>query len=175
MFRKWDNISKVSLIYLFSSLYFYLPVLTIYYQQRGLSFLQIGTLWGVITFSIFLFEIPTGLFADKFGRKLSVIFAMIFQLIGEILFLFAGNYSHFVVISVIAGIGFAFQSGCIQALVYDFLKDENREQEMKRVWGNINSLGQAGFILGALVSSFIITSSTPSQISLGIIMTIISV
>lgn len=175
MFKRWDNISKVALIYFFSSLYFYLPVLTIYYQQKGLNFLQIGSLWGVITVTIFLSEIPTGILADKLGRKTSIILAMLFQLIGEILFLFAGNYLHFVVINIIAGVGFAFQSGCIQALVYDFLKDEKREHDMKKIWGNITALGQMGFIFGALISSLVVTSAKTPQISLAIIMTIISV
>jgi len=175
MLKKWDNVSKVSLIYFFSSLYFYLPVLTIYYQQKGLNFLQIGSLWGILTFTMVLSEIPTGLLADKFGRKISVILAMVFQLVGEILFLFANNYMSFVFINMIAGIGFAFQSGALQALVYDFLKDEKREKEMKKIWGNINSFGQAGFIIGAIVSSFVISSKSPSQITSGIILTIISV
>ena len=175
MFKKCDNISKVSLIYFFSSLYFYLPVLTIYYLQKGLNFLQIGSLWGITTITIFLSEIPTGIMADKLGRKTSIVLAMLFQLIGEVLFLFSSNYLHFVIISIIAGIGFAFQSGCIQALVYDFLKDEKREQDMKKVWGNITALGQVGFIFGAFVCSFIVTSTQTPKISLAIIMTIISV
>src|SRR3989344_3666583 len=111
MYKKCDNISKVSLIYFFSSLYFYLPVLTIYYLQKGLNFLQIGSLWGITTITIFLSEIPTGIMADKLGRKTSIVLAMLFQLIGEVLFLFSSNYLHFVIISIIAGIGFAFQSG----------------------------------------------------------------
>lgn len=175
MFKKWDNISKVALIYFFSSLYFYLPVITIYYQQKGLTFLQMGSLWGITTITIFLSEIPTGILADKLGRKTSIIFAMLFQLVGEVLFLFAGNYLHFILISVIAGIGFAFQSGCIQALVYDFLKDEKREKDMKKIWGVITALGQAGFIFGALVSSLVIKSTRIPQITTAIIMTIISI
>lgn len=175
MFRKWDNVSKVALIYFFSSLYFYLPVLTIYYQQKGLSFLHIGTLWGITTITIFLSEIPTGIFADKFGRKASVIVAMALQLLGEILFLLAGNYLFFVMIHVVAGLGFAFMSGCIQALVYDFLKEQNRESEMKKTWGSINSLGQAGFIVGAVVSSLIVSYPSPSRIILAIVLTAASV
>lgn len=175
MFKRWDDISKVALIYFFSSLYFYLPVLTIYYQQKGLNFLQIGSLWGVITITIFLAEIPTGILADKLGRKTSIILAMLFQLIGEVLFLFAGNYLHFVIINILAGIGFAFQSGCIQALVYDFLKEEKRDQEMKKIWGSITALGQLGFIIGAFICSFIVTSTQNQQISLAILMTIVSV
>src|SRR3990167_11437658 len=118
-FKNLDNVYKVALINFFSSLYFYLPVLTIYYQRRGLNFVQINSLWGIITATIFLAEIPTGVIADKIGRKKSVMMALFLQLIGEIAFIFAQNYLHFILISVIAGLGFAFKSGCIQALVYE--------------------------------------------------------
>jgi len=76
MFKKFDNISKISLISFFSSLYFYLPILTIYYQQKSLNFIQINSLWGIITGTIFLSEIPTGLIADKIGRKFSIIISL---------------------------------------------------------------------------------------------------
>lgn len=175
MFKKFDNISKISLINFFSSLYFYLPVLTIYYQQRNLNFIQINSLWGIITGTIFLAEIPTGLVADKIGRKFSVIISLCLQLVGEILFLFAQNYLFFIIISIIAGIGFAFQSGCSQALVYDSLKEQKREKEMKKATGSIGSFFQAGHVLGALASSLIVSQITQSRIILAILLTIVSV
>jgi len=46
---------------------------------------------------------------------------------------------------------------------------------MKKIWGAITALGQAGFILGALVSSLVIKSTKIPQITTAIIMTIISV
>lgn len=175
MLKKFDNISKISLISFFSSLYFYLPILTIYYQQKNLNFIQINSLWGIITGTIFLSEIPTGLIADKIGRKLSIIVSLSLQLIGEILFLFAQNYLFFIIISIIAGIGFAFQSGCSQALVYDSLKEQKREKEMKKATGSIGSFFQAGHVLGALASSFIVSQITQSRIILAILLTIVSV
>ena len=175
MLKPWGNITKIALITFFSALYFYLPVLTIYYQQRGLNFIQINSLWGIITGTIFLAEIPTGVIADRIGRKLSIIMALALQLVGEVFFLFAQNYSHFVFISIIAGLGFAFQSGCLQALVYDSLKESNREDKAKKSFGAIGAFFQSAHILGALVSSFIIAQITPSRLALAIILTIISV
>ncbi|MBU1085374.1 MAG: MFS transporter [Candidatus Beckwithbacteria bacterium] len=172
---KFNNVYKVALIQFFSSLYFYLPVLTIYYQRRGLNFVQINSLWGIITASIFLAEIPTGIIADKIGRKKSVIIALLLQLIGEISFIFAQNYSQFILISIIAGIGFAFQSGCIQALVYDSLKENNKEDEMKKATGITGAFMQSGLILGALFSSLLIANLIPTKITLAIILTAISV
>ena len=175
MFKRFDNISKISLINFFSSLYFYLPILTIYYQQKNLNFIQINSLWGIITGTIFLSEIPTGLIADKIGRKFSIIISLSLQLIGEILFLFAQNYFFFIIISIIAGIGFAFQSGCSQALVYDSLKEQKRENEMKKAIGSIGAFFQTGHVLGALASSFIVSQITQSRIILAILLTIASV
>lgn len=175
MFLKLNNVYKVGLIHFFSSLYFYLPVLTIYYQRRGLNFLQINSLWGIITATIFLAEIPTGVIADKIGRKKSIVIALVLQLIGEIAFIFAQNYLHFILISVIAGLGFAFQSGCIQALVYDSLKEAGKEKEMAKASGITGAFYQSGHILGALFSSLLVANLEPGRITLAIILTAISV
>ena len=172
---KFNNVYKVALVQFFSSLYFYLPVLTIYYQRRGLNFVQINSLWGIITAVIFLTEIPTGLIADKIGRKKSVMIALFLQLIGEIAFIFAQNYYQFILISIIAGIGFAFQSGCLQALVYDSLKQDNKESEMKKATGITGAFFQSGHILGALASSLIVANLAPARITFAIILTAVSV
>lgn len=84
---------------------------------------------------MFFAEVPTGILADKIGRKLSIIIALALQLLGEVLFVFADNYATFIFISIIAGLGFCFASGCIEALVYDSLKEKNKQNEMKRVSG----------------------------------------
>jgi len=175
MALRLNNVYKVALINFFSSLYFYLPVLTIYYQRRGLNFVQINSLWGIITATIFLAEIPTGVIADKIGRKKSVMMALFLQLIGEIAFIFAQNYLHFILISVIAGLGFAFQSGCIQALVYDSLKEKGKEKEMAKASGVTEAFYQSGHILGALLSTLIVSRLEPGRITWAIILTALSV
>lgn len=175
MALKLNNIYKVGLIHFFSTLYFYLPVLTIYYQRRGLNFLQINSLWGIITATIFLAEIPTGVIADKIGRKKSIVIALVLQLVGEIAFIFAQSYLHFILISIIAGLGFAFQSGCIQALVYDSLKESGKEKDMAKASGLTGAFYQSGHILGAIFSSLIVANLEPSRITLAIILTAISV
>jgi hypothetical protein len=46
-----------------------------------------------------LAEIPTGLIADKIGRKWSVVFALFIRR-GEFLYLFVSSYSAFVLIAI---------------------------------------------------------------------------
>ena len=150
-----NNIPILHLMTFFSSLYFYHQITTLYCQARGLNYLQINSLWGIIVASKALAEVPTGLLADKIGRKYAIMLALTFQLVGEILFIFADRYMIFVVVSVIAGIGFAFLSGCFEAMLYDSLQIEGKTDDMQQVSGFNNAVGQLAIIIGSFVGSFI--------------------
>lgn len=172
---KWNNITKLGLIFFFSNLYFYSPIITLYYQQRGLNILQINSLEGILIGTIFLTNIPTGIFADKYGRKLSMIIALTLQLLGEILFLFAYGYLAFAFICIIAGLGFSFMTGTVTALIYETLKKESREGEMQKAVGVKVSFEKAAGIIAPLAASFYITSFDMSRFKLLVIVTIIFV
>ena len=175
MVKRFDTVAPISFVSFFSSLYFYIPVLTIYYQSKGLNFTAINSLTGILIGTIFLAELPTGVIADRIGRKPSIILSLFLQLLGEIIFLFARDYSYFIASSVLAGLGFAFRSGCWQALVYDSLKEVKNEGAMQRVAGRINAFSQGGQVLGALVSSLVITRLSSERIQMAILLTIASV
>ena len=103
-----NNIKFLYLITFFSALYFYHPVITLYFQQRGLNFVEINSLWGIMFFAMSLSEVPTGIIADKIGRKNSLIIALFLQLTGEVVYIFSQTYLLFVLVAVIGGVGFAF-------------------------------------------------------------------
>jgi MFS family permease len=178
-FRKklpaWDNITRLVLVKFLTTLYFYLPYMTLYFRGRGLSYTQINSVWGIVVFTIFLMEIPTGILADRWGRRRAVQAAIFFQFIGELLFLFIQDYWLLAVDAVIAGIGFAFGSGALEALVYDALIRENRPEEMQKVMGRLNGAGYLGFILSFAVSGFLIQNATETQIRTAVLATMIAV
>ena len=73
---KSNNITILNLITFFSSLYFYHQIITLYFLQRGLNYVEINSLWGIIAASKAMAEVPTGIIADKIGRKFSIIIAL---------------------------------------------------------------------------------------------------
>ncbi|NMB56990.1 MFS transporter [Candidatus Beckwithbacteria bacterium] len=93
-----------------------------FYWARFASYTQIGFYFSILTLVWIFAEIPTGLFADKFGRKKATIIANILLLIGAIIDASALNIYWLVVASMIMNIGTAFVSGSLEALVYDSLK-----------------------------------------------------
>lgn len=116
-------------------------------------------------------EIPTGIIADKSGRKFSIVMALSLQLIAEIIFIFADRYLLFVLTAVIGGIGFAFLSGCFEAMMYDSLKKEHRESEMQKVAGLNASFSQMAIIIGSSVGGFITSDLRLNNFILAIMMT----
>jgi len=133
-----NNQYLLILVKFFSSLYFYTPYMTLYFLERGFNYIQINSVWGIVVLTMFVAEIPTGILADRFGRRNAIRAAIFFQLAGEILFLFITRYWLLVLDAVLAGIGFAFGSGAIEALIYDELKATNEEHRTKKVMGMLH-------------------------------------
>lgn len=171
----WGNITKLQLVYFFSTLYIYLPVGTLYLRSKDLSYLQINSLWGIIVFTKFLSEVPTGILADKLGRRRAVQAALGMQLLGEVIYLFAGGYPGFVLSAVVAGIGFAFSSGCVEALAFDTLQAQGRETEMSKALGAIESVQRLANLLAFGASAVLIRELTQARFTWAVAVTAVMV
>jgi DHA3 family tetracycline resistance protein-like MFS transporter len=91
----------------------------------GLNALQLVLVGTVLEFSIFLFEIPTGVVADVKSRRLSVIIGTALIGCG---FLLEGSWPSFMPIlaaQVLWGVGYTFTSGALQAWISDEIGEEN--------------------------------------------------
>ncbi len=64
------NISRFYIYVFFWNLCFFVPIMILFYQSFGLSMTQIMFLESIFAISIVVFQMPTGIFADKVGRKL---------------------------------------------------------------------------------------------------------
>ena len=84
-----------------------------------MSPLQLVLVGTVMEATVFVFEIPTGAFADTYGRRLSLVVSFIVQGLAVIL---VGAVASFWVIAVawaIWGFGYTFQSGAYEAWITD--------------------------------------------------------
>lgn len=100
-----------------------------FYWARFANYLQIGIMFSVLTVVSILAEIPTGIFADKYGRKMAVNIGLICHIVGALLIFSAQNWIYLFVGGFIENIGRAFISGSLEALLYDDLKDHDKQQD----------------------------------------------
>ena len=172
---RWNNTAKLTLIAFFSQLYFYGHVGTLYLRHRGLSFLEISSLTGIILVTLFLVEVPSGILADKIGRKRTYLLALAFQLAGEVIYVFAHSYWHFAATAVIAGFNWAFVSGCVDALLYDSLKREGREEQMSKDAGLIKAASEGAAVLASLSGGVLVSELELPRFVLAITLTALAV
>jgi len=156
-----NNIAKLKLIYFFKSLFFFSPILTLFYFSRGLDTFQIVSLEAILIIAVLFSEIPTGIIADKIGRKFSLSSLILLYIIGNIWTIFAFSYLEFIIIEIIFGIGIAFGSGAIEALVYDTLKFEKKEKLMSKTWGSINSYSLIASVIAVIIGGYLARSHEP--------------
>ena len=131
------NLRLLSIQKALVTVYFHLPVVVLFWQDLGLTMLEIMLLQSIFSIAMVLLEFPSGLFADMFGRKLTLTLAALSNLIGIVLYCFAeGFYSLLAAELFIAGF-IAMQSGADSAFLFDWLKSDNREDEFPRIFGNL--------------------------------------
>jgi DHA3 family tetracycline resistance protein-like MFS transporter len=116
-----------------------------------LSPLQLVLVGTTLELSVLLFEVPTGVVADVYSRRLSILIG--FGLIG-LGFLLEGLLPFFATIllaQVIWGLGHTFTSGATQA----WLSDEIGEQRANQAFLRANKFSLAGSLAGMLAAILI--------------------
>ena len=110
----------------------------------GLTPLQLVLVGTALEVSAFVFEIPTGVVADVYSRRLSIIIGYFLMGIG---FLVEGLFPAFLPIllaQVIWGLGYTFTSGATQA----WISDEIGEEEANKLVLRANRVGLYASLLG---------------------------
>lgn len=170
-----SNAHKVALINFFANLYFYAHIHTIYLQLRGLDLLQISSIESIIFGVAFFAEIPTGIIADRIGRKWSVVFALILQAIGEVCYMFGRDFLTFAGIAVIYGVAVAFYSGSAEALVYDTLPVRDRKNRMTQAVGTMGSAYMIALVISPLIGGWIVSRLVLQEFLFAIFLTACSI
>ncbi|RPJ07634.1 MAG: MFS transporter [Spirochaetaceae bacterium] len=151
MTSKWQrNLRIIRLIRICFSLIFSIPVISLYWQDNGLSVFDIFVLQAIFSVAVLLFEIPTGYLGDLLGRKRTVIIASGIFAAGWAFYSVAHGFWGFVCAEIVLGLALAFLSGTDSSLVYESLTESNREKEYSRIEGKMFSLSNISAALASI-------------------------
>ncbi|MEI6528413.1 MAG: MFS transporter [bacterium] len=104
-----------------------------YLRSFGLDELQVNLVNVAFFITIFLFEIPTGIFADVFGRKKSFVMACFIFTISNLIYATSHSFWGFVTAEIIGAIAATFSSGAFQAWFVDRLKHYGHNEKLNDV------------------------------------------
>lgn len=170
-----NELFKLNLINFFLSLFFISPVAVFFYKERGLDLSQVLILESILAFFIFLFEVPTGIFADKFGGKKSIIAGIVIFFIETVMMFFAKGFLSFAFIFALTGIATTFMTGSVEALIYDALKKQKKTHLMKKSMGSYGSSSLVGKFIVPVVGAYIARDLLPFQFTILIYFTLFAV
>lgn len=155
-FEKDLQYYKFSLYGFLKNLQFFEPFLYLFFLEKGLSFLQIGTLITIREISRNILEIPAGVLADAFGRRKAMISAFVFYLFSFLLFYFSSGYSILVVAMLFYSFGDAFRTGTHKAMIFEYLKIKGWESQKVHYYGHTRSASQFGSAISSILAGIIV-------------------
>ena len=149
------NIWKLYLYMILYSLMFFTPIVVLFYQDNWLSLTQIMIIQSIASILFVVLEVPSGYFADIFGRKKALMLTGVFSSIAMLSFAMGTNFYHFIFAAILWATAGVFISGSDTAFLYDTLKDLNKEDWYKKIWGNVVFYYSIGVSLSSIIGWYL--------------------
>ncbi len=138
------------------NLRFFEPFLMLFFLEKGLSYFEIGVLYSIREISVNILEIPTGILADAFGRRRTMVFSFISYIIAFFVFNFSSLFPLFALAMIFFSFGEAFRTGTHKAMIFEYLKINGWTDQKVHYYGNTRAASQIGSAVSAVIAAFIV-------------------
>ncbi len=141
-------------VFTFFGVRLFTSTLTPFYLEVGhLTHIQIQLLQSFVSLCMLCFELPTGIIADRFGRKWSLFFGALCDVIAISVMALSHTFEGFLFSQALFAIGFSLISGADDALVYDTLAEQGKQAEAKNIFGKAHAIHLVGMFIAAFIGS----------------------
>jgi MFS family permease len=132
---------------------------TLFLLDAGLSATQAFSANAFYTLGAVVFEIPTGIVADTWGRRASYLLGAATLLLSTLLYLYMwstqGPFWGWALSSMSIGLGFTFFSGAVEAWLVDALTFHKFQGHLESVLARGQSLGGGAMLVGSVAGGYI--------------------
>ena len=148
------NLRRFYLYCFLANLQLWLPVWVLYLQrERGLSIGQVTALDAPFWLVAVLAQAPTGAFADRWGRRTSLVTGCLLYAAAITVFAIATSYPVILASYILWAVSIAFTSGADMAFLYDNLAALGETDRYQRVAGRVFGLSAAATVIGLTAGS----------------------
>lgn len=149
------NIWKLYAIRFFYNLIPAYVIERLFWEQRGMTIQMVVYTEIIFAVTVVLLEVPTGIIADKWGRKKMIVLSALLECFMFLILVFATEFWHFAVAIFLAGIARSASSGSENAMLYDSLLQNGQEQAFEKYLGRLNVFDFTAAIIAALCGSLL--------------------
>jgi len=138
--------------------FFWFPIFFLYYLEI-ITLKQALFVDAFYYLCVVLLEVPSGYFADRFGRKLTLLISSISLFAAYLCFYTASSFSMFLIAKIFFAIAFSFSSGADTSFFYSSLESLGKQSEYGDREANIQKwsayVGAGSALIGGFCGSYL--------------------
>lgn len=174
-----NTLHKLQIIYLLVGMMFFYGIEQLFLDRYLGTRSARGYTTIVFALSLVIFDVPTGVIADKVGRKVCLIAAVSIQMLALLVLGVSSSLGVYLLGIVLFGLQMGMFNGAAQAFLYDWLADNNKPKLYAKYQGAMYARFLIGAGLANVASGLIahtwglrtayFASIVPAAIALGVI------
>lgn len=131
------------------------PIAAIYFSKVSGSYTLGLSIFSIANISGAIFEVPTGIFSDRIGRKYTTMLGGLAYTLSGIAYAIGINFWWLALGAVLGGLGRSFYSGNNDALLFDSLNKSDKKEELEKWMGYIGSAEQWALGVAAILGGML--------------------
>ena len=135
------------------NLRFFEPFILLFFREAGLTYFEIGLLYSIRDVANNILEVPTGVYADAFGRRRSMVMAFVAYILSFVVFYFFRSFYIYALAMLLFACGEAFRSGTHKALILEYLKINQMAHLKVEYYGRTRAASQLGSAINSLIAA----------------------
>ena len=155
MYRLESNIWKLNTVWGLRCFLLMMPTIVLFFQQNGLTMVQILLLQSLFSVAIIVLEVPSGYFADRLGRRITILAGCVLGFIGFAVYSASHGFYTFLAAEMVLAVGAALTSGADSALIYDTLLDLEKEENYQKLEGRYSAIGNFSEATASIAGGFV--------------------
>ena len=149
------NVTLLTWFGFFSALKFYGPIQIVYFAVATGSYALAGGLMMTVQLVAALTELPTGIFSDHAGRRLTVLSGALAMTLAVALYASRLSYAVLLLGAVCEGFSRSLFSGNNDAYLYDSLHADGRASDYRAVYSRVNRLSTLSLFISSIGSGIL--------------------
>ncbi|MCF7930583.1 MAG: MFS transporter [Acholeplasmataceae bacterium] len=150
------QIFKFGLYGLLKDLRFFEPYMIIYFLLSGLNLFYVGILISIREIIIYIFEIPSGVIADRYGKKTELVICFIFYIFSFLIFFIADGFWMFALAMSLFALGEAFRSGTHKSMIMAYIDKHKMVESKTKIYGLTRSYSLIGSMISSIASIILV-------------------
>ena len=132
-----------------------LPVYVFYFRNYDITLFQVAVLAVAFEATIIVFELPTGVLADRFGRKASTLTGFALMAVSGLVFFHFKSFTGFLVAEVVFGLAETFISGALEALAVDSLPGDKKDSILAALYARRTAVKNGALLIGMIAGGWL--------------------